>query len=156
MPLSLLLTRIHPQTTANTNALLSYDLLSVRPTTEATFSVACLSLAELKPFSIDIISLDLSASSRLPFFLKRSTVGAALANGAVFEVCYGDALAQPESNTGGAESLARMEEETERKRRNVISGARELMRVTNGRGIILSSGASQLLGIRGPYDVVNL
>lgn len=125
----------------------------MRPTTDSTFSVACLALSELKPFSIDIISLDLSASSRLPFLLKRSTVGAALANGVVFEVCYGEALALPE----GAEAVpGKGEEETERRRRNVIGGARELMRVTNGRGIIMSSGACQLLGIRGPYDVVNL
>ncbi len=44
--------------TNNAAALQSYDLLAVRPTNEAAFQHACLTLSELKPFSIDIISLD--------------------------------------------------------------------------------------------------
>ena len=128
------------QISSATMSLLSWDLLSVMPTTEATFSLACLTLTELKPMSIDIIALDLSASSRLPFHLKRSTVSNALENGAVFEIAY----------------TAMLDDEDGRRRRNIVSAGRDLIRITGGKGIILSSAASELLGVRGPNDVMNL
>ena len=40
--------------------------------------------------------------------------------------------------------------------RNMISGAREILRATNARGVIFTSGAQQALGLRAPYDVMNL
>ncbi|GAC95271.1 hypothetical protein PHSY_002846 [Pseudozyma hubeiensis SY62] len=126
--------------TNNATALQSYDLLAVRPTTEAAFQHACLTLSELKPFSIDIISLDFGAQPRLPFFLKRSTVNAALENGVQFEITYSQAVS----------------DDATKARRNLISGARDLLRVTNGKGVFFSSGATQVLSLRAPYDVINL
>lgn len=126
--------------TNNANALQSYDLLAVRPTTEAAFQHACLTLSELKPFSIDIISLDFGAQPRLPFFLKRSTVNAALENGVQFEITYSQAVSDDGTKA----------------RRNLISGARDLLRVTNGKGVFFSSGATEALSLRAPYDVINL
>lgn len=126
--------------TNNATALQSYDLLAVRPTTEAAFQHACLTLSELKPFSIDIISLDFGAQPRLPFFLKRSTVNAALENGVQFEITYAQAVADDGTKA----------------RRNLISGARDLLRVTNGKGVFFSSGATEALALRAPYDVINL
>ncbi|KAJ1025980.1 hypothetical protein NDA18_003640 [Ustilago nuda] len=126
--------------TNNATALQSYDLLAVRPTTEAAFQHACLTLSELKPFSIDIISLDFGAQPRLPFFLKRSTLNAALENGVQFEITYAQSLSQDGSKA----------------RRNLISGARDLLRVTNGKGVFFSSGATEALSLRAPYDVINL
>lgn len=130
---------------ANAQALQQYDLLSVTPTTETAFQHACITLSELKPFSIDIISLDLAAAPRLPFYLKRSTVGAALANGVVFEITYGAAVA----NTQDTPDVSAA-------RRNLFAGARDLLRATNGKGVIISSSALDALGIRAPYDVMNL
>ncbi|KAF6767580.1 RNase P subunit p30 [Kalmanozyma brasiliensis GHG001] len=126
--------------TNNATALQSYDLLAVRPTNEAAFQHACLTLSELKPFSIDIISLDFGAQPRLPFFLKRSTVNAALENGVQFEISYGQAVSDDGTKA----------------RRNLISGARDLLRVTNGKGVFFSSGATDALSLRAPYDVINL
>ncbi|KAJ9479623.1 Ribonuclease P/MRP protein subunit RPP1 [Pseudozyma hubeiensis] len=126
--------------TNNATALQSYDLLAVRPTTEAAFQHACLTLSELKPFSIDIISLDFGAQPRLPFFLKRSTVNAALENGVQFEITYAQVVS----------------DDATKARRNLISGARDLLRVTNGKGVFFSSGATQALSLRAPYDVINL
>ncbi|SNX85121.1 related to Ribonuclease P protein subunit p30 [Melanopsichium pennsylvanicum] len=126
--------------TNNASALQSYDLLAVRPTTEAAFQHACLTLSDLKPFSIDIISLDFGAQSRLPFFLKRSTVHAALENGVQFEITYSQAVSDDGTKA----------------RRNLISGARDLLRVTNGKGIFFSSGATEALSLRAPFDVINL
>lgn len=131
--------------TANSNALLQYDLLSVMPLTDAAFQHACITLSELKPFSVDIITLDLAASPRLPFHLKRSTVGAALANGVVFEITYGDAL-----------DPSREARDVPTARRNLFSNARDLLRVTNGKGVIFSSGALAAMSLRAPYDVMNL
>lgn len=133
----------HGLTNINQAALMGYDLLSAQPCNDQSFSTLCLSLTELKPFSIDIITLDFASHSRAPFYMKRSLVNAAIQNGAVFEVCYSCAVSGV--NNG----------EDAKARRNIISSTRELIRMTNGKGIILSSGASDLMGLRGPYDVIN-
>lgn len=132
--------------TSNSQALQQYDILAVTPLTETAFQHACITMSELKPFSIDIISLDLASAPRLPFYLKRSTVGAALANGVVFEIAYGPAVG----------SSQRDDQDLTTARRNLFSGAREILRVTNGKGVILSSAAADVMGLRGPYDVMNL
>ncbi|WFD23638.1 ribonuclease P [Malassezia equina] len=133
---------------ANSNALQQYDVLAVMPLTESGFQHACITMSELKPFSVDIISLDLATAPRLPFHLKRSTVGAALANGVVFEITYGSATTMSSATTGQQDLAAA--------RRNLFSGAREILRATNGKGVIISSAAMDVLGLRGPYDVLNI
>lgn len=135
----------HGMTTNNQSALLQYDLLSAQPFNDTSFSSVCLTMTELKPISVDIITLDAASAARTPFFLKRSLVNAAIANGAVFEICYSKAVSKDSTS-----------DDHLRARRNIIAVTRDLLRVTNGRGIILSSGASDLLGVRGPYDVINL
>ncbi|CAO1614527.1 unnamed protein product [Jaminaea pallidilutea] len=138
--------------------LLSYDLLAIRPLTSNQFNAACLNYTEPKQGgqSFDIISLDLSSSARLPFYLKRTTVGKALDNGAVFEVCYSDAI-EPSTSDASSSSSSRPPLRREERLRNLISNTRDLLRVTSGgRGVILSSGAAQVLGLRSPSDVINL
>jgi ribonuclease P/MRP protein subunit RPP1 len=135
----------HGMTAQSTTVLLGYDLLAAQAYNDASFSLLCLTLSELKPASIDIITLDLSSSARLPFFLKRSTVHAAIANGVVFEICYSKMVQRGEG-----------EDSHSRARRNIISAARDILRVTNGKNVIFSSGAFDILGLRGPYDVINL
>lgn len=137
--------------TNNAAALQSYDLLAVRPMNEQTFQHACLTLSELKPFSIDIISLDFAGQPRLPFFLKRSTIHAALDNGVQFEVVYGPAVGAKSDGLPEAASA-----DSVKARRNLIAGVRDLLRATNGKGVFFSSGAMEALGLRGPYDVINL
>lgn len=109
-----------------------YDLLALRPLNERALELCCHSL------NCDIISLDLSA--RLPFILRFKTLGSALQRGVYFEICYSTGLI-----SGGSEA-----------RRNLISGATALIRATRGRGIIVSSEARSALGVRGPWDVINL
>jgi ribonuclease P/MRP protein subunit RPP1 len=58
----------------------AFDLLAVRTSNEKVFASACAN------YEIDIISLE--CSSRLPFFLKNSTLGQALDREVYFEVCY--------------------------------------------------------------------
>lgn len=138
----------HGMTAGSTSALLTYDILAGQAFNDASFSLLCLSLSELKPGSIDIITIDLSVSPRLPFFLKRSTVNAAIANGVVFEICYSKVVNKGDAAVG--------EEGLSKARRNIISGARDILRVTNGKNVIFSSGATDILGLRGPNDVINL
>ena len=109
----------------------SYDLLALRPTNEKSFQLCCGSL------DCDIISIDFS--QRLPFILKFKTVSSAVQRGVRFEICYSPGIAD------GTDA-----------RRNVISGATSLIRATRGRGIIISSEAKTALGLRAPYDVMNL
>lgn len=108
-----------------------YNIIALRPTTEKSLQLCCNSL------ECDLISLDLS--QRLPFILRFKTVASALQRGIRFEICYSNGV------TGGNDA-----------RRNLISGAVALIRATRGRGIILSSEAKNALGLRGPYDVINL
>ncbi len=108
-----------------------YNLVALRPTTDKALALCCGSL------ECDLISLDLSY--RLPFILKFSTIASALQRGIRFEVCYSPGI------TGSSDA-----------RRNLISGATALIRATRGRGIIISSEARSALGLRGPWDVINL
>jgi len=62
----------------------AYDILAVRPNNEKVFLAACSS------FDVDIISLDFS--SRLPFYLKHTTLGLAISRGIHFEICYSGVL----------------------------------------------------------------
>ncbi|PWN40070.1 PHP domain-like protein [Ceraceosorus guamensis] len=135
----------HGFTSSQAAALATWDLIAVQPTTDSAFSLACQTLTELKPFSVDIISLELASSSRLPFAPKRSTLRTAIRSGAVFEITYSAMLA------GASEES---EKERERKKRNLVSNTRDLLRLTGGKGIIISSGAATLLDIRGPKDVI--
>ncbi|KAK2740370.1 hypothetical protein FQN57_006110 [Myotisia sp. PD_48] len=110
----------------------SYSLIAIRPLNEKTLSQACNNL------DCDIISVDLS--TRLPYHFKFKTLSAAISRGVRFEICYG-----PGVTGSGLEA-----------RRNLIGNAAALIRAARGRGIIISSEAKQALGVRGPWDVVNL
>lgn len=41
-------------------------------------------------------------------------------------------------------------------RRQLISNAQSLVRVTRGKNIIITSEAQRAMELRGPYDIVNL
>jgi ribonuclease P/MRP protein subunit RPP1 len=110
----------------------AYNIVALRPTNEKALALCCQSL------ECDLISLDLSV--RLPFILKFKAMAAALQRGIRFEICYAGGVLG-----GGTEA-----------RRNLISGATALIRATRGRGIIISSEAKSALGLRGPWDLVNL
>jgi ribonuclease P/MRP protein subunit RPP1 len=111
----------------------AYDLLAVRPTTDKAFQAACLSMTE-----ISLISMDLSA--QYSFHFRPKPCMTAVTRGVRFEICYGQALSSTDP----------------RSRANFISNTMALIRSTKGRGIVLSSEARDVLGIRAPADVINL
>lgn len=109
-----------------------YDLIAIRPVDDKTLQAACLSL------DCDIISLDLTV--RYHFHFQYKMFAAAIARGVHIELCYGPGL------LGGADQ-----------RRNLISNAGQLIRVTRGgRGLVISSECRDVLACRGPADVGNL
>lgn len=110
----------------------AYDLVAVRPTNEKALLNACTNA------ECDIISLDLSV--RHPYHFKFKMLSAAIARGIRFEICYG-----PGVTGSGLEA-----------RRNLIGNAMALIRAARGRGIIVSSEVKRALGVRAPFDVINL
>jgi ribonuclease P/MRP protein subunit RPP1 len=75
-----------------------------------------------------------------------------LKNGCVFEICYGGALGEASltdsggGGDGGGPST----------KRNWWAGAREVVRATKGKGIVVSGGVSADVNLRSPRDVGNL
>ncbi|EJD08501.1 PHP domain-like protein [Fomitiporia mediterranea MF3/22] len=130
--------------TGNTSLFTSYDILSLHPTTQASLASACLTHTQPSPLTTHIISLPLT-SPRLPFRLKHTLVRTAIKNGAVFEIDYAGAL-----GGGGTGGLG------EDCRRNWWAAARELARVTKGKGLIVSGGVDDGQYLRAPRDVANL
>ena len=87
-------------------------------------------------FDADIISLDLG--TRLPFRIKHGPVNLAITRGLFFEIRYAPAIRDQNS------------------RKNLISNAMALAKVTKGKNIIFTSEASTALELRGPHDIINM
>lgn len=109
-----------------------YDLIAARPTDEKTLQQACQSL------DVDIISLDLTQKFEKHF--KYPMLGTAISRGVKIELCYSQAILSTDTSA----------------KRNLISNMAQLIRVSRGRGLIFSSEAKSVLGVRAPYDVINL
>ncbi|WRT67089.1 uncharacterized protein IL334_004055 [Kwoniella shivajii] len=139
--------RVHPLTSQNTNALKNYDILSVYPTSEKAFQLACTDLSNPGPNQIAIITLPLHERP-FTFRFNWKQMRQAQRNGAVFELLYSSALFPPTSLST---------ETVKRYRQNFLSNAREVIRITGGKGVIFSSGpGGDVNGLRGALDIVNL
>ncbi|KAK4046328.1 RNA-binding RNA processing protein rpp1 [Microbotryomycetes sp. JL201] len=123
------------------------SILSVTPTSVTSFSHVCLSLSAPSPFSPTIVSIDPSLNTRLPFPLKRGLVSTLLRSGLCIEIVYRGIVKQEEA---GSTSTAAT------RRRNWISGAREIVRALGGSNIVLSSGAESSFEMRASQDLINL
>ncbi|KWU43433.1 PHP domain-like protein [Rhodotorula sp. JG-1b] len=123
-------------------------LLSVSPLTLSSFSHIALSVAPPSPFAPTLITLDPSLSPRLPFPLKRGMISTLARTGVGFELVLRGVtrLDQPGEQPG----------EAGKRRRNWIAGAREVVRATEGKGVVISSGAVKAGEMRGTEDLINL
>lgn len=137
------------QTTGSGSIFNPYDIIALLPTTTTTFSLACLSHTTPSNVTAHIISLPLTLP-RLPFNLKHTQVRTALKNGAVFELPYAGALGA-EGDTAGHAS-----EGGNAAKRNWWAGAREVVRVTKGKGLIVTGGVVNPADLRAPRDIGNL
>ena len=124
----------------------STTLLSAIPTSLAAFSHTCLSLSPPSLYSPTLITFDPSLSPRLPFPLKRGLVNTMLRAGMMFEIVVRGVVRQDDGAGGGAGN----------RRRNWIAGAREIVRATGGKSVVISSGAEKAGEMRGWEDLVNL
>ncbi|KAF8215721.1 PHP domain-like protein [Mycena galopus ATCC 62051] len=138
-------------TPANAAIFKPYDLISLVPTTQPTFSLACLTHSQPSALTAHIISLPLTL--RLDFRMKHTLVRTALKNGAVFEISYVGALGGDNDvalvDAGAAESGATA-------KRNWWATAKEVTRVTKGKGLMVSGGVVTEADYRAPKDVANL
>ncbi|XP_062081937.1 protein GAMETOPHYTE DEFECTIVE 1 [Humulus lupulus] len=108
----------------------TYDLVSVRPLNQTIFDQAC------ERLEVDIIAIDFS--EKLPFRLKLPMVKAAIQRGVFFEITYSNLITDIQA------------------RRQMITNAKLLVDWTRGKNLIISSAASSVFELRGPYDVANL
>ncbi|KAF4359280.1 hypothetical protein G4B88_024244 [Cannabis sativa] len=108
----------------------TYDLVSVRPLNQTIFDQAC------ERLEVDIIAIDFS--EKLPFRLKLPMVKAAIKRGVFFEITYSNLITDIQA------------------RRQMITSAKLLVDWTRGKNLIISSAASSVFELRGPYDVANL
>ncbi|WVW83170.1 hypothetical protein I302_105188 [Kwoniella bestiolae CBS 10118] len=140
--------RVHPLTSQNTSTLKQYDILSVAPTSDKAFQLACTDLSNPGPNQISIITLPLHERP-FTFRFNWKQMRQAQRNGVVFELLYSPALFPPSSTSP---------ETSRRYRQNFLSNAREVIRITGGKGVILSSGPNgdPSSGLRGALDIVNL
>ena len=113
----------------------AYDILAVRPTTEAAFSHACVNLAEPS-----VISLDLA--SNLGYHLRPKPVMAAVRRGLRFEVCYSHAIVPPSSSSSSLENggAGGGQNQNNRARALFVANLVGLVRASKGRGLVVSSG----------------
>ncbi|CAA7270305.1 unnamed protein product [Cyclocybe aegerita] len=137
---------------ANVPLFNSYDLLALVPTTQTTFSLACLTHSLPSQLTAHVISLPLTLP-RLPYHLKHTLVRTAIKNGCVFEINYVGALGGEQDATLVDANAA---ESGPSAKRNWWAAMRELVRVTKGKGLIISGGVVVEADIRPPRDVANL
>ncbi|KAJ7761585.1 PHP domain-like protein [Mycena maculata] len=125
-------------TPANAALFKPYDLIALVPTTQPTFSLACLTHSQPSVLTAHIISLPLTL--RLDFRMKHTLVRTALISGVGFEISYVGALAGDNDSTlveaGAAESGASAQR--------------------NWLGMIVSGGVVTEADFRSPRDVSNL
>jgi len=136
-------------TNGNISLVQPYDLLALAPTTTATFSLACLTHSLPSSLTAHIIALPLTLP-RLSFHLKHTLVRTAIRNGAVFEIGYVGALG------GESDTYIGVGEGGAGAKRNWWAAAREVVRVTKGKGIIVSGGVGAEADLRAPRDIGNL
>lgn len=109
----------------------SWDVVAVEPADAEGLAAAIASGV------VDIFVLDMSAG-RLPFTLRAADVDAALRSGGAFELKYAPAIRDASM------------------RRAFFATAAALLRLTRGRGVVLSSAARDGLEIRGPRDAASI
>jgi len=88
----------------------------------------------------------------LPFHLKHTLVRTAIRNGAVFEINYAGAIGRENdilSTFGAGDGGVNT-------KRNWWAAARDVVRVTKGKGIVVSGGVASESDYRGPKDIANL
>ena len=134
------------QASTSSSIFSGYDVIALTPTTPGTLSIACLTHSQPSALTAHIITLPLTLP-RLPFHLKHTLVRTAIKNGAVFEMNYSGAFgSDPDAFEAASPTI----------KRNWWAAAREVIRVTKGKGVIVSGGITNEPDLRAPRDIINL
>ncbi|CAH7665963.1 RNase P subunit p30-domain-containing protein [Phakopsora pachyrhizi] len=143
-----------------------YSILSVIPLDLQSFNYSCLNLSNPSPTGIDLISLDLTSSPKIPFHMSLSTVSKAMKDEVYFELNYGSlTMSNNQTTIYSTSSFPIIKSSTNtnsnsdnnNNRRNLISCVKDLVRVTKvGKKIVVSSGANQWNELRAGSDLINL
>ncbi|KAG1695274.1 hypothetical protein DVH05_020653 [Phytophthora capsici] len=107
-----------------------YDVVAAEAATPKVFQFLC------EQADIDLITFDVT--NRLPFQIKRPWIAAAIKRDIYFEITYTPCL----GDTAG--------------RRYFFSNASNLVRLTGGKNLVFSSGATRDILLRSPYDIINI
>ncbi|POM59737.1 Ribonuclease P protein subunit p30 [Phytophthora palmivora] len=107
-----------------------YDVVAAEAAAPKVFQFLC------EQADIDLITFDVT--NRLPFQIKRPWIAAAIKRNIYFEITYTPCL----GDTAG--------------RRYFFSNASNLVRLTGGKNLVFSSGATRDILLRSPYDVINI
>ena len=134
------------QASTSSSIFSGYDIIALTPTTPGTLSLACLTHTQPSVLTAHVISLPMTLP-RLPFHLKHTLIRTAIKNGAVFEMNYCGAFG---SDPDGFETASVAI------KRNWWASAREVVRVTKGKGLIVSGGVINEPDLRAPRDMINL
>ncbi|EIW69662.1 hypothetical protein TREMEDRAFT_62531 [Tremella mesenterica DSM 1558] len=144
--------KTHCFSNSNTSLLKQYDILSVQPTTEKAFQLACTDLSNPGPNQISIITLPLHERG-FHYRLNRKQLRQAQRNGVIMSSPF------PLSPlpTLAIITITRESYDGVRYRQNFLSNAREAVRATSGHGLIFSSGTSYSSeALRAPLDLVSI
>jgi len=131
--------------TSNNPILSSYDIVAVVPKSEALLLKACQSS------EVDIISMDFT--QRLSFPVKINVVSQAIARGIYFEVPMAGVLGSFLIRSLASRLTKTLDTNS---RKHVVANVAHLLSVTRGRNILLTSGTSNPLLLRNPFDLANL
>ncbi|KAF7298748.1 PHP domain-like protein [Mycena indigotica] len=138
-------------TLVNAHIFKPYDLIALMPTSQNTFSLACLTHTVASPVTAHIIAVPLTL--RMDFRMRHTLVRGALKNGVVFEISYVGAL-------GGEHDAIMVEAGAADKgvpaKRNWWTNGKEIIRITKGKGILVSGGVVAEADLRAPKDAANL
>lgn len=126
-----------------------FDIILIQPNTEKALQLATTNL------DIDMISFSLT--SRLPFFLKHKTIGAAIDKGIKFEIIYSLALTGPAGYlVTSANDNMTLSTTALLARKVFFNNLMQLIRASRSNGLVVSSGAFQLVQVRNGPDILNL
>ncbi|CAH0556555.1 unnamed protein product [Brassicogethes aeneus] len=107
-----------------------YDIVAVNPKSASAFAFCC------STFEADILALD--PGNKQNYKINRKTYNLLIERGYHFELIYSSAI------------------EDQTKRKNLIHVAHLYHSFGKSKNIIFSSGASNIMNIRSPYDVISL
>lgn len=134
------------QASTSSSIFSGYDIIALTPTTPGALSLACLTHSQPSALTAHVISLPMTLP-RLPFHLKHTLIRTAIKNGAVFEMNYCGAFGSDPDTFETASAAIK---------RNWWASAREVIRVTRGKGLIVSGGITNEPDLRAPRDIINL